>query len=455
MSNTEITNVNIIPANEVDVENASSNSDEDQKDHQNRLEKPSSLKNIVLHSIIGGLRSYVIAHGIRGGVNFLLNLLTVYRKRKGSIYKAFVHGFFGMDAVRFGVGFGGFSFLWKLINNGLRCIRNKDDHWNGLVAGSIAGISILAEKRERRITIAQQLFVRALQAVYNAGHAREYFRVPHGDSLLFIISTAQVLYAYTMRPTTIPKDFLNFMIVTARVPKETLNINLSLRKGIPLNKDDAINLVSKFKGTKNAFEVASNLPSYPVAIPCELIHPQFDSCIYTIIERFFQVVRNIAPVYATLNFVPMIAFKSKQLINDPTLLIKKSTFNTIRSSTFLSTFVASYQSQICLHRNIIKYFNSEWDSKYLYWLAGFNSAFAIFIENKRKRTDLALYVLPKAAESWYKIMCQKNWIFELHSTADVWFFSAAMGIIMAAYQHEPEVLSPMVNAIIRNFFGHN
>ncbi|PKC03706.1 hypothetical protein RhiirA5_363000, partial [Rhizophagus irregularis] len=422
------------------------------KDHQN---KPNTIKKIILHSIIGGLESYAKAHGIRGGVNFLLNLLTVFRKRKGSIYHAFIHGFFGMDAVRFGVGFGGFSFLWKLINNGLRYIRKKDDHWNGLIAGFIAGTSILAEKRERRISIAQQLFVRALQAVYNAGSAREYFRIPHGDSLIFIISTAQVLYAYTMRPTTIPKDFMNFMIATARVPKETLNINLSLRKGLPLNNDDAINLVKKFNGTKNALEIASNLPPRPVAIPCELIHPQFDSCIYTNIERFYQVFRNIAPVYATLNFVPMIAFKSAQLTEDPMALIKKSMFNTIRSSTFISTFVASYQTQICFHRNMIKIFNLEWDSKYLYWLAGLNSAFAILIENRNTRVNLALYVLPKAAESWYKIMCQRNWIFELHKTADVWFFSLAMSIIMAAYQHEPEILNPMVKTIIRRFFGYN
>ena len=111
-------------------------------------------------------------------------------------------------------------------------------------------------------------------------------------------------------------------------------------------------------------------------------------------------------------------------------LVQKNAFNTIRSSTFLASFVATYQTQICLHRNIIKYLNLNWDSKYLYWWSGFNSAFAIFVEHKSKRADLALYVLPKAAESWYKIMCQRNWIFELHSTADVWFFSAAMGIIM-------------------------
>jgi len=90
--------------------------------------------------------------------------------------------------------------------------------------GSIAGLAIIAEKRERRITLAQQVFVRsifgiivinrglnmafvsqlsfsfyrALQGAYNAGHAREYFNIPHGDSLLFMVTCGQVLYAYTV-----------------------------------------------------------------------------------------------------------------------------------------------------------------------------------------------------------------------------------------------------------------
>ncbi|CAG8753032.1 9921_t:CDS:2, partial [Cetraspora pellucida] len=155
------------------------------------LRKPSSPKAIVLHAIMGGLGSYLIAYGIRGGVNFLLNLLAVYRKRKGTIVRAFTHGFFGIDALRFGAAFGSFSFLWKLINNGLRYIRKKDDKWNSFIAGSIAGISLIAEKRERRITITQQMFVR--------GRTREYFDIPHIGLILFILSCGQVLYAYTVR----------------------------------------------------------------------------------------------------------------------------------------------------------------------------------------------------------------------------------------------------------------
>ncbi|CAG8471157.1 13644_t:CDS:2 [Dentiscutata erythropus] len=405
------------------------------------LKKPDTPKAIVLHAVFGGLRSYLIAHGIRGGVNFLLNLLTLFRKRKGTIVRAITRGFFGPDAIRFGVAFGGFSFLWKLINNSLRYIRKKDDKWNAFVAGSIAGISVVAEKRERRIAIAQQMFVRAIQALYKSGRTREYFDIPHIGVVLFALSCGQVLYAYTMQPTTIPPDFLKFMIKTARVPKDTLDLNLKHVRGESITLDDALRIVTKGKGTKNAFEVASNLPPNPITLPCELVHPKFDSCIYTTSERFLRVFKTICPVYATLNIVPI-----------PYTLIRKCVQNTVRSSTFLAVFVSTYQSQICIHRNLVKNIGLNFNSKYLYWLTGVISGLTILIEHKNRRSDLTVYVVPKAVESLYKIMCQKNCIFELHRTAEIWFFSAAMG---ACFQHEPKVISPMTKTLLRGFFGNN
>lgn len=68
--------------------------------------------------------------------------------------------FKGENAIRFGGMFGTFALLWKLVNNGMRVYRDKDDRLNGLVAGAVAGLAILCERQERRVDIAQQLFVR-------------------------------------------------------------------------------------------------------------------------------------------------------------------------------------------------------------------------------------------------------------------------------------------------------
>lgn len=68
--------------------------------------------------------------------------------------------FKNLDSVRFGAMFGSFALLWKSVNNGMRLYRGKDDRLNGLVGGAVAGLSILFEKKERRVDIAQQMLVR-------------------------------------------------------------------------------------------------------------------------------------------------------------------------------------------------------------------------------------------------------------------------------------------------------
>jgi hypothetical protein len=47
-------------------------------------------------------------------------------------------------------------------------------------------------------------------------------------------------------------------------------------------------------------------------------------------------------------------------------------------------------------------------SKYSLWLGGFIAGLALFIEEQRRRGELAMYVLPKALESLYKIMRGKG-----------------------------------------------
>jgi hypothetical protein len=82
---------------------------------------------------------------------------TYYRASFANILDA---SFKNLDALRFGAMFGSFALLWKSVNNGMRLYRGKDDRLNGLVGGAVAGLSILFEKKERRLDIAQQMFVR-------------------------------------------------------------------------------------------------------------------------------------------------------------------------------------------------------------------------------------------------------------------------------------------------------
>ncbi|KAG1143041.1 hypothetical protein G6F37_007159 [Rhizopus arrhizus] len=417
--------------------------------------RPKTYRQVWHHALKGGARGFILAYGVRAGVNFCLYLIRVIRK-KAPIGKILEASLKSLDAFRFAAMFGSFSFLWKSVNNGLRIYRNKDDRLNGLISGAVAGLSILFEKEERRIDLAQQLLVRALQAIYNAGKARNIFYFRNGDALLFAITCAQVLYAYTMRPDTLPPDFYSFMVKTARCPKESLLLNNENVRGFPVTPQHAIESIRHLRPTPHALKTLSQLPLDAPAIPCEALHPWLDDCHLTAVERFIKVFKSFLPIYGTLHFVPMFLLRTQHLRKDPLTMLSKTTKATLKSGAFLATFVTLYQYQICMHRQLLKTgLLGRLNSKYLYGLAGFFCSYpAIFIEDKKRRSELALYVLPKAVQSFYSIAYSHQWIFKL-KYFEVLMASTAMGIIMSFYQEEADVLSSFVRKIMFQFFQKN
>ncbi|KAK5821831.1 hypothetical protein F5H01DRAFT_411536 [Linnemannia elongata] len=413
-----------------------------------------TFEGVLKHSILGAIRSGGVSYGMKAMVNLCLGMLKLM-KGKGSFGEIFKESFFGADAIRFGSFFGVFSFLWKFVNNGLKLYRGKDDRLNGAVAGAIAGLAILIESHERRVTFAQQMLIRAGQGVYNAGKHRGLFSFRHGDAALFALACGQVMYAYTMQPESIPPEYLKFMINTARVPPEALAFNRARVRGFPVDVNQVQALVQRFKPTAKSVETVSKLTEYTDLIPCAVLHPSYDSCKVNNAERFVQVTKNILPVYATLNFVPLLVLRMKRLMADPVNVFSKTSFNTLRSSVFLAVFVVLYQSQICGHRNLFKNGWIQSNNKYIYWLFGVTcSGTAIMVEQESRRAELAMYVLPKAAESLYKILYQKNWIKGVKHW-EVMMFSFAMSLIMSFYQQEEQVLSPFVTKLIYHILGRN
>ncbi|KAG9070245.1 hypothetical protein KI688_009580 [Linnemannia hyalina] len=396
-----------------------------------------TYEGVLKHAIFGAIRSFGVSYGAKALVNLCLGMLKVM-KGKGSFLTNAKDAFTGVDALRFGSFFGMFSFLWKLVNNGLTLYRGTDDRINGAIAGAIAGLALFIEAPERRVTFAQQMFIRSMQGVYNAGKYRGQFSFRHGDAFLFAIGSAQVMYAYTMHPDTIPKEFFQFMVKTARVPAEALAMNRARVRGFPLDLKQVRAMVDRFNPTALTLETVANMSETVDALPCAGLHPWVDSCRETSIDRFVGVIKTIFPVYATLNFVPLVVLRMKRLLKDPVNVLSKTTFNTFRSSAFLAVFVAYYQTQICTHRNLL---NAGWklgNSKYLYWLFGLGSAIpAIMIEQESRRAELAFYVIPKAADSLYRILYRKNWV---------------KG---SFYQREEQVLSPFVTKMIYHILGKN
>ncbi|KAG0051187.1 hypothetical protein BGZ83_004008 [Gryganskiella cystojenkinii] len=416
--------------------------------------KCDTFEGVLKHAVLGAVRSGSVSYGMKAIVNLCLGMIKLMKGRS-SFASIFKDAFMGQDAIRMGTFFGLFSFLWKFVNNGLKLYRGTDDRVNGAIAGAIAGLALFVESPERRVTFAQQMFVRSMQGVYNAGKYRGQFSFRHGDAVLFALGSAQVMYAFLMHPDTIPKEFFGFMSKTCRITAEMLAFNRSIVRGFPVDLAAIRTMVDKYQPTARTLEVVATMSEHAHVLPCATVHPGKDSCSMNNLELFVSVIKTIFPVYATLNFVPLMVLRTKRLLKDPVNVASKTSFNTLRSSVFLAVYVTLYQVQICGHRGLLNMGVPIGNSKYLYWLFGLTCAgSAIMIEQEQRRAELAMYVAPKAAESLYKILYRKHWVKGVKHW-EVMTFSFAMSLIMSFYQREEQVLSPFVTKIIYHILGKN
>jgi hypothetical protein len=104
------------------------------------------------------------------------------------------------------------------------------------------------------------------------------------------------------------------------------------------------------------------------------------------------------PVYSALHTIPPILFRSKAFRANPTKVLTKSFFGTLRSCSFLATFVMLFQGLVCAQRNVYYALDGKvpewmmkiWLHKGYYWVSGeFCSVVAELGSRRRMLTRLA------------------------------------------------------------------
>ncbi|KAJ3217970.1 ATP-binding cassette, sub-B (MDR TAP), member 8, partial [Clydaea vesicula] len=346
--------------------------------------------------------------------------------------------------------------------------RKKQDSVNGFVSGFIgAAVSLsFLNSREMKKSISQQMAVRAGQAIYNSLKAKSLFSFPHGDSMLFMLSCASIMYGYIMAPQTIPREYYSWMIKTAKIPKNVLEYNRDTVRNIKDSKnmnvlsERAISLIKQYgkRNTTNTIEIASkNFQVNPNIVSCAVLHPTHSSCTKYNASLSKKVFCDIFPVYASLNIVPLVIFRGKSFVKSPVASLVRAVKSSTQSSFFLAVFVVVYMSLICLQRklilgNTVKNISKNFflsDNKLWYYLFGIICSSSIFLEKKGRRSELAMYVLPKGVASLYLVLLNRGYLIKVKHF-DTILHSLAMGTIMSFYQTEPEAISSLLYKIMRN-----
>ncbi|KAI0684187.1 hypothetical protein BC835DRAFT_1310648 [Cytidiella melzeri] len=366
--------------------------------------------------------------------------------------------------------------------------RKNTNRWYSVIAGAVAGgAAILCEKNGRRLTIAQQLFVRGLQGSYNAFSTKHNFKIPHGDVIVFSLCCGQILYGFLLRPDTLPRAYVHWIQEAGKIPKECVAMNRDLVRDHVFKLSDINTLISRADITaanhadlvaRRTLALASE-PSYgPYFGPCSAVHPWENYCRNVPVERFWNVFKWMVPIYGALHLIPMVLLKRKTVLQDPVKMLVRAGWGTARSSAFLGVFVVIYQSFFCWKHNVwltltalrspatksllssaVKYlpqpFVDMFLSKPSFWLGGLLCGLSLFVEEARRRPELAMYVLPKGLESAWVMARGKRLVPRTGQYGEALLTAVGMGMVMTIYQNDPQHLSGLVRRILYQFVGPN
>ncbi|KAJ3049959.1 hypothetical protein HK097_009066 [Rhizophlyctis rosea] len=270
------------------------------------------------------------------------------------------------------------------------------------------------------------------------------------------------MYAFVMQPMTIPKEYYSWMIKTARMPANSLSLNrrnvraLESGDGHP-SAADILRTITENKGTAGAkiraLDYFNACGGKMPVMPCSVLHPRERHCVRYNLALWIKVFATTSPVYAALNFVPMILLKTDVLLKRPLPILKRNAQSTFRSAAFLATYVFIYMSLICLHRNSVKYNHIfRGDHKATYYIYGVLCASSIFIEAKQRRSELAMYVLPKGLQSLWTVLYARGQMIRV-PYFDVIMSSVGMGVLMSVYQTEPHRMSTLLFKVMEKVIG--
>ncbi|KAJ8591233.1 hypothetical protein M405DRAFT_932274 [Rhizopogon salebrosus TDB-379] len=356
-------------------------------------------------------------------------------------------------------------------------VRKKTRRWHAMLAGALAGgLAVMFEKRSRRVVIAQQLFVRGLQGSYNAFTSKHGFHLPNGEVLVFCLCCAQIVYAFFSRPETLPRSYTTWLATASGAPTSAIDMVRDLNRTGTfdvqhldriLKREDLIPANQAAILARKA--LATSLPPDfgPPYAPCAAVHPWIESCMHVPLPRFFTVFKWAFPIYGALHFVPMMLFKRHAFFKSPSHMLGRASWATIRSSAFLAAFIAIYQTWFCSKHYIYRLLTSQslvkvprrvldiFASKYSYALGGFLGALSLFVEEKRRRGELAMYVLPKGLESAWLTARGKGWVFHTGHFGEMLLTAVGMSMVMSIYQNDPQHLSGLVRRILYQFIGPN
>ncbi|KIK71001.1 hypothetical protein GYMLUDRAFT_975365 [Collybiopsis luxurians FD-317 M1] len=296
------------------------------------------------------------------------------------------------------------------------------------------------------------------------------------DALVFWACSARIMWCFFYEPERLPTTYVKWIRTLAGVDSRLLRALRLLRngewtytRGSP-SYPKLLTAYAEDLGYPSSWGDPSSLPAFggPSAekiwkslgvigrgrvggVPCELVHggvgsrlSLIGSCTANSGIRGLRAFLEALLIYLPAHFLPIFITRP-QVLSHPHRIFT-TIFSTFRSAAFLSSFISSFWLSVCFTRTLAlarlfpNVSHDFWDGPFGCILAGcLMCGSSIWIENGRRRGEMALYVLPRALRA-----CIPNkWIKSRNKVVialERLTFVISLSSLLTAAIHKPESL---------------
>jgi len=127
----------------------------------------------------------------------------------------------------------------------------------------------------------------------------------------------QVMYAFVMRPESLPKSYQDFIQKTGPVAEPVYRAVRDSCRGHPV---DVASLHAYFSRRGKSDYV--KLEEFPSIIPCSIIHAGTNSCLAHEVNATSATFKKTFPLYFSLTFVPFVVLHLQKVLPYQTICVK-------------------------------------------------------------------------------------------------------------------------------------
>ena len=181
-------------------------------------------------------------------------------------------------------------------------------------------------------------------------------------------------------------------------------------------------------------------------VPCTAFHA--NTCEVNALKRFVSVFKLAIKVYAPVHLAPLLIFKLKTLLKNPVHPLQRALLSIARSCSFIALFGLLTKYFLCRFGSMFGYGRLSWV------LSVLMGSLSLGVETTSRRTELALYLLPRAVEVLWNMLVERGVLRNLW-LGEVLLFALSMSVLMGFYQTDAGSIKPTYRSIFKVVFGDN